>query len=260
MTRRKNPFPTGRGFLKHLFAFRAGIWYNSGDSNQSGLMMEVIVMKMTPMQRKIYEYLWNYQREHGYIPAIRDICAAMNLKSSSTAHFHLKNLENAGALTIEPGKSRAITLLHNPEADAENGQTSGADPEGDRTGVQRGIPVLGTVAAGTPILAQECIEEYLTLDVPAHGGKYFALRVRGESMLNAGIFPGDYVIVRQQPEANHGEIVVALIGDEATVKRYCLRGGRVWLLPENDAYSPIDGANALILGIVTAVWRTYERM
>ena len=199
-------------------------------------------MKLTSMQRKIYDYLLNYQREHGYPPAVREIGAAMNLKSSSTVHFHLKNLEKAGLLFIEPGKGRAITLREHPlKADQKTR-----------------IPILGAVAAGSPILAQECVEEYLTLGNVGHGGNYFALRVRGESMLNAGIFPGDYVIVRQQPEANNGEIVVALIGDEATVKRYSLRNGQVWLLPENSAYSPIDGARARILGIVTAVFRTYE--
>ena len=219
-------------------------------------------MKLTPMQRKVYDYLRDYQREHGFIPAIRDICAAMNLKSSSTAHFHLKNLQKAGLIAIEAGKSRAITLLDCPEADADASRTEAQAnrfrTEAPESGAR--IPILGSVAAGAPILAQERIEGYLTLDIPKRGGKYFALRVRGESMLNAGIFPGDYVIVRQQPEANHGEIVVALIGDEATVKRYSLRAGRVRLLPENDAYSPIDGANAQVLGIVTAVWRTYERV
>ena len=199
-------------------------------------------MKLTPMQQKIYAYLWSYKREHGYPPSVREICAEMDLKSSSTAHFHLKNLEKAGLIAIAPGKGRAITLREPADADGA-----------------RRIPVLGTVAAGSPILAQECVEDYLTLDSVGRGGNYFALRVRGESMLNAGIFPGDYVIVRQQPEANQGEIVVALIGDEATVKRYSVRDGRVWLLPENEAYSPIDGSNAQILGIVTAALRFYER-
>jgi len=198
-------------------------------------------MKLTPMQRKIYDYLRAYQREHGYPPAVREIGEEMKLKSSSTVHFHLKNLEKAGLIAIEPGKGRAITLLDPSEGD---GKTR--------------IPVLGTVAAGSPILAQECVEEYLTLDSVGHGGDCFALRVRGESMLNAGIFPGDYVIVRQQPEANNGEIVVALIGDEATVKRYAVRSGQVWLMPENETYLPISGANARILGIVTAVFRMYD--
>lgn len=199
-------------------------------------------MKMTPMQKKIYEYIRDCVNECGYPPSVREICAAMDLKSSSTAHFHLKNLEKLGVIAISPGKGRAITLL----------EPSGGD---DR----RRIPILGAVAAGSPILAQERVEGYLSLDSVGRGGDYFALRVRGESMLNAGILPGDYVIVRQQPEANPGEIAVALIGEEATVKRYCVRDGQVWLMPENDAYSPIDGAEAQILGIVTATLRLYDR-
>ena len=116
---------------------------------------------------------------------------------------------------------------------------------------------MGSVAAGTPILAQECIEDYLTFDTGGRDGEYFALRVRGESMLNAGILPGDLVVVHQQREAHNGEIIVALIEDEATVKRLKRKGSEVWLMPENDAYSPIDGRNASILGKVSAVIRTY---
>ena len=119
------------------------------------------------------------------------------------------------------------------------------------------VPIVGTVAAGTPILAQECIEDYLTFDTGGRDGEYFALRVRGESMLNAGILPGDLVVVHQQQEAHNGEIIVALIEDEATVKRLRRKDGQVWLMPENDAYSPIDGRNASILGKVSAVIRTY---
>ena len=113
------------------------------------------------------------------------------------------------------------------------------------------------MAAGTPILAEECIEDYLTFDAGGDSNQYFALRVRGESMLNAGILPDDLVVVRQQQTANNGEIVVALLGDEATVKRYSRRNGQVWLLPENEAYSPIDGHDAQILGKVAAVIRRY---
>ena len=198
--------------------------------------------KLTPIQRKVYEYLQECVKRDGYPPSVREICAEMGFKSPSTAHFHLKHLEQAGVISIGSGKGRAIQLLDPPDASGQR------------------IPILGTVAAGSPILAQECIEGYLTLDSVGRGGDHFALRVRGESMLNAGIRPGDYVIVRQQPEANQGEIVVALIGEEATVKRYSVKSGRVWLLPENDAYSPIDGSRAQILGIVTAVVRLYERV
>ena len=119
------------------------------------------------------------------------------------------------------------------------------------------VPIVGTVAAGAPILAQECIEDYLTFDTNGREGEYFALRVRGESMLNAGILPGDLVVVHQQQEARNGEIIVALIEDEATVKRLKRKDGHVWLMPENEAYSPIDGTHASILGKVSAVIRTY---
>ena len=114
------------------------------------------------------------------------------------------------------------------------------------------------MAAGSPILAQECIEDYLTFDTGGREGEYFALRVRGESMLNAGILPGDFVVVHQQPTAYNGEIVVALLGDEATVKRLSRRNGEVWLLPENENYQPINGREATLLGKVTAVIRQYS--
>ena len=136
------------------------------------------------------------------------------------------------------GKGRAISLTTPPV------------PENQ-------IPIVGNVAAGSPLLAEECIEDYLTFDAGGHQGESFALRVRGESMINAGILPGDLVVVRQQKTANNGEIVVAMIEEEATVKRFSKRDGHIWLLPENEAYSPIDGTYAQILGKVTAVVRQY---
>ena len=117
--------------------------------------------------------------------------------------------------------------------------------------------MVGNVAAGSPSLAEECIEDYLTFDTGGRTGEYFALRVRGESMINAGILPGDLVVVHQGPAANHGDIVVAMIDGEATVKRLSLKNGQVWLMPENEAYSPIDGTYAQILGRVAAVVRRY---
>ena len=119
------------------------------------------------------------------------------------------------------------------------------------------VPIVGTVAAGAPILAQECIEDYLTFDTNGREGEYFALRVRGESMLNAGILPGDLVVVHQQPEAHNGEIVVALLEDEATVKTLRRKDGHTWLMPENPDYEPIDGDGCEILGKVVAVVRRY---
>ena len=118
-------------------------------------------------------------------------------------------------------------------------------------------PVVGNVAAGSPILAEECIEDYLTFDTQGKAGEFFALKVRGESMLNAGILPDDLVVVHRQPEANSGEIVVALFEDEATVKTLRRRDGKVWLMPANDDYEPIDGTHAQIVGKVVAVVRRY---
>ena len=194
--------------------------------------------ELSKMQQRIYEYIAVCIQEQGYAPSVREIGEAVGLKSPSAVHFHLKRLEEAGVIAKGAGKGRAIAL------------TEQAHPE-DR------IPILGNVAAGSPILAEECIEDYLTFDAGGRSNEYFALRVRGESMLNAGILPGDLVVVRRQQTANNGEIVVALLEDEATVKRLSRRNGETWLLPENDDYSPIDGTYASILGKVTAVVRWY---
>ena len=194
--------------------------------------------QLSKMQQKIYEYIASCIREQGYPPSVREIGEAVGLKSPSTVHFHLKHLEEAGVIEKGAGKGRAITLTE--------------------TSVQEDrVPIVGNVAAGSPILAEECIEDYLTFDTGGRAGEYFALRVRGESMLNAGILPGDLVVVRRQQVASNGEIVVAMIDDEATVKRFSRRNGHIWLLPENDAYSPIDGTYAQILGKVAAVVRRY---
>ena len=194
--------------------------------------------QLSTMQRKIYDYIVTCVREQGYPPSVREIGEAVGLKSPSTVHFHLKHLEEAGVIEKGAGKGRAITLTTPPMP-------------------QDKVPVVGNVAAGSPILAEECIEDYLTFDTGGRSEEYFALRVRGESMINAGILPGDLVVVRRQQTANSGEIVVALIEDEATVKRLALRNGQIGLMPENDAYSPIDGSNAQILGKVAAVVRRY---
>ena len=168
----------------------------------------------------------------------------MGLKSPSTVHFHLKGLEEAGVIVKTEGKTRAITLTH-------AGAAEEADPQANQ------IPVLGNVAAGAPILAQEYIEDYLTFDTQGLSGEHFALKVRGESMLGAGILPGDLVVVHRQQEAYNGEIVVALFEDEATVKTLRRKDGHTWLLPANDAYAPINGDDAQIIGKVVAVVRRY---
>ena len=205
-----------------------------------------LMVQLSKMQQKIYDYIVSCIQEQGYPPTVREIGEAVGLKSSSTVHFHLKHLEEAAVIAKGPGKGRAIALT----APAASAAPPPPPPE-DR------IPILGNVAAGTPILAEECIEDYLTFATGGRGDEFFALRVRGESMLNAGILPGDLVVVRRQSSVSNGEIVVALFEDEATVKRFSRKGGHVWLLPENDAYEPIDGTFAQILGKVTAVVRMY---
>ncbi len=202
---------------------------------------------LTRKQQQIYDYILSFTMEHGYPPSVREIGSAMGLKSPSTVHFHMKGLEEAGVIVKAEGKTRAISLPGMPRGPVAEEQ----DPHANQ------IPVVGNVAAGSPILAQECIEDYLTFDTQGLSGEHFALRVRGESMLNAGILPGDLVVVHRQQEAHNGEIVVALFEDEATVKTYQLRDGHVWLMPENPEYLPIDGANAEIIGKVVAVVRRY---
>ena len=211
--------------------------------------------KLTKMQQKIYDYIAETTRQQGYPPSVREIGEAVGLRSPSTVHFHLKHMEELGVLTKGAGKGRALTLA--PLDGASSAATAAAEPAPEPETPAGRVPIVGTVAAGSPILAQECIEDYLTFDTNGREGEYFALRVRGESMLNAGILPGDLVVVHQQPVAHNGEIVVALLGDEATVKRLSRRNGEVWLLPENENYRPIDGREATILGKVTAVVRQY---
>ena len=209
--------------------------------------------KMTRMQQKIYDYIAQALREQGYPPSVREIGEAVGLKSPSTVHFHLKHMEELGVLTKGAGKGRALTLAQPMQGETPDGAPvqEEAAPAADR------IPVVGSVAAGSPILAEECIEDYLTFDTQGLSGEHFALTVRGESMLNAGILPGDLVVVHRQQEVHSGEIVVALFEDEATVKTYRRKDGHVWLMPANDDYTPIDGDRAEILGKVVAVVRRY---
>ena len=201
----------------------------------------------TPLTRKqaeIYEFILQYSREHGYPPSVREISTAVHLKSPSTAHFHLKKLEAEGYIQKADGKTRAITLPRDAVAEE-------LDSEADR------VPLVGDVAAGSPILAEENVEEYLTFDTGGLTGEHFALRVRGESMLYAGILPGDLVIIHRQERFREGDIVVALFEDEATVKTYHMDHGHLWLMPENPAYEPIDGEGCALLGRVVAVLRRY---
>ncbi len=185
-------------------------------------------------QEKILEFLNRYIEEKGYPPSVREICAAVGLKSTATVSYHLNELKRQGRIQGDSTKRRAISL-----------------PESQRIGR---IPVVGVVTAGLPILAVENMEGTMAWDGDQ---SCFALRVRGDSMIGAGILDGDKVVVRPQPEASNGEIVVALLGDEATVKRFHRGSDGVWLLPENPNYEPIDGHDAKIIGKVKAVVREY---
>ena len=209
--------------------------------------------KLSKMQKRVYEYIVQSIQDNGYAPSVREIGEALGLKSPSTVHFHVKHLEELGLIEKGAGKGRAIALKKRSDPPAPKSASAEEYDEAEQRRNQ--VPILGNVAAGSPILAQECVEDYLTFDTGGRSGEYFALRVRGESMLNAGILPGDLVVVRRQQTCNNGEIVVAMIEDEATVKRFSRRNGHIWLLPENDAYSPIDGTYAQILGKVAAVVR-----
>lgn len=178
---------------------------------------------------EILEFVREFSQEQGYAPSVREIMQAVGLRSTAAVHYHLEALKQSGDLLGADGKNRAISA-NSP----------------------KGVPIIGVVTAGLPILAVENIEGYL----PYEGEKgCFALKVRGDSMIEAGIFDGDKVVVRPQQTAEHGEIVVALLEDEATVKRLYRKNGEIWLMPENPAYSPIDGTNAQILGRVQTVIR-----
>lgn len=218
-------------------------------------------MKHKAMQMQIYRYIVQCVKEQGYPPSVREIGDAVGLKSPSTVHFHLKNLRDEGYIEKGAGKGRALRPLidlEEEETDAAGESAALLDLEPKEIDpFENRVPIVGSVAAGAPILAQECVEDYLTFDVGGDTAGYFALRVRGYSMKDAGILPGDLVIVKQQPTAHNGEIVVALIGEEATVKRLQRSNGEIWLLPENEDYEPIDGSEAQILGRVTAVVRQY---
>ena len=185
-------------------------------------------------QEKILQFLDTYLAQNGYAPSVREICAAVGLKSTATVSYHLGELKRRGLIDSDSSKRRAITL-----------------PDSRKAGY---IPLVGVVTAGMPILAVENIEGAIAWD----GDKdCFALRVKGDSMIGAGILDGDVVVVRPQPDAVNGEIVIALLEDEATCKRFHRGADGVWLLPENPAYEPIDGTNAGILGKVKAVIREY---
>lgn len=198
--------------------------------------------RISAKQSEILEYIKEQILTKGYPPAVREICNAVNLKSTSSVHSHLETLEKNGYIRRDPTKPRAIEIV---------------DDSFNLTRKEmRNIPILGTVAAGQPIFAEENISGYFPLladELPS--GELFILNVRGESMINIGIYDGDKVIVRQSPTARNGEIVVALVEDSATVKTYYKEDGRYRLQPENDTMEPIYVDQVIILGIVVGLFR-----
>ena len=199
---------------------------------------------LTKRQQEIFDFIKKYSAKYGYPPTVRDIGKAVGLTSSSTVHAHLANLEKVGLLRRDPSKPRAIELLDRAVGAVKDAVTTS------------GLPLVGHVAAGQPILAEENIEEYVQVPEIAGGGDgEYLLRIRGDSMEGAGILEGDFVVVRPQDTATDGEIVVALVGEEATVKRFFREEDHVRLQPENDAHEPIRTREARILGKVVGVLR-----
>jgi repressor LexA len=199
-------------------------------------------LDLTKRQKEIFDFIRRYAAKTGYPPTVREIGKAVGLHSSSTVHAHLSNLEKIGLLRRDPTKPRAIELLF--------------DRAKKTIMPSNGLPLVGHVAAGAPILAEENIEEYIEIpDVIGGEDGDYVLRVRGESMVDAGIFEDDYVVVRPADEASDGEIVVALIGEEATVKRYFREADHIRLQPENETMAPIRTTEATVLGRVIGVVR-----
>jgi repressor LexA len=202
----------------------------------------MVDLDLTKRQKEIFDFIRKYAAKTGYPPTVREIGKAVGLHSSSTVHAHLANLEKIGLLRRDPSKPRAIELLF----------------EKAKRTVRPGyeLPLIGQVAAGEPILAEENIDEYLEIpDVIGGEDGDYILQIRGESMKNAGIIEGDYVVVRPTDDADNGEIVVALIGEEATVKRIYRESDHIRLQPENDEMDPILTKEARVLGRVVGVFR-----
>ena len=199
---------------------------------------------ITPKQKEILEYIKDQILTRGFPPAVREICEAVNLKSTSSVHSHLETLEKNGYIRRDPTKPRAIEILD------------------DNFNLTRremvNIPIIGRVAAGEPLLAEQNIEDYFPIPVEYMPNKQtFMLQVQGESMINAGIFDGDYIMVRQQNVASNGEMIVALVDDSATVKTFYKENGHYRLQPENDSMDPIIVDDVQILGKVCGVFRIF---
>jgi repressor LexA len=212
---------------------------------------------LSKRQHEIFDFVVKYAEKHGYPPTVREIGEAVGLASPSTVHAHLANLERAGYLRRDPTKPRALEVVGRGRAPmAVPAGPARIPPEEPRR-----LPLVGEIAAGGPLLAEENIEEYLAVPEPlSAGGEEFLLRVKGESMIEAGILDGDYVVVHRQQTARDGDIVVALAGDdeaadEATVKRFFRENGRIRLQPENEAIEPLYPDHVQVLGKVIGVFR-----
>jgi repressor LexA len=210
-------------------------------------------MELTGRQQEIWDFVVEYVDRHGYPPTVREIGAEVGLASPSTVHAHLANLERVGLLRRDPTKPRALELVG----------LRREEPPRPAAEVRR-LPLVGQIAAGGPLLADQNVEDYLAVPEPlSRGGEEFLLRVRGDSMIGAGILEGDFVVVHRQQDARNGDIVVALAGDdesvdEATVKRFFRENGRIRLQPENDVLEPIFADYVQILGKVVGVFRSVQ--
>ncbi len=209
-------------------------------------------MDLTKRQQEIFDFIGKYSAKYGYPPTVRDIGKAVGLASSSTVHAHLANLEKIGLLRRDPSKPRAIELLDRVD------RVVGSAVDSVRSIVRSdGLPLVGSVAAGQPVLAEENIEEYVSVPEIAGGAEgEYVLRVRGESMKDAGILEDDFVVVRSQDTADDGDIVVALVGEEATVKRFFREADHIRLQPENDTMEPIRSREVRVLGRVVGLFRS----
>jgi repressor LexA len=207
---------------------------------------------LTKRQQEIFDFIKRYSAKYGYPPTVRDIGKAVGLASSSTVHAHLSNLEKAGLLRRDPSKPRAIELLDRAIENVRDTVESGVRSV---VGGAR-IPVLGQVAAGAPVLAEENIEDYVEVPAAAGGDEAeFILKVKGDSMVDAGILEGDLVVVRRQDTAEDGDVVVALVGEEATVKTFYRESDHVRLQPENPTHEPIRTRDVQILGRMVGLLR-----
>jgi repressor LexA len=209
--------------------------------------------KLSKRQKAIYDFICSYTTSHGYPPSVREIGKSVGLASPSTVHMHLKKIEEKGYIHRDSKKPRTIEVVEDQTKNAAHL----VDVSEDVNDNAIKLPLVGRVAAGVPILAEQNVEEVLTLPTSIVGdSSSFILRVKGESMINAGIFDGDYIVVKEEHEAHNGEIVVALIDDSATVKTFYKEENRVRLQPENDSMEPIYADNPQILGRVTALIRS----